>query len=194
MSDGPAEFSAMIRNAAAQSQFMQRASDIGLVQLWRTFRIVVGQDINEVWPGMKLVAVASQLVGVAALIYGAYRRDRLLMVGGMLWAAGNMCYYAMLYLLPVFVIERFGVGRGGRRSWSSELELENGGVDSSWSSELELERGGRWGMIEALLWIALLSPLQLVLLGHSANQVIGNLSLLGLMLLRIVYQRFGVRG
>ena len=179
MSDGPAEFSAMIRNAAAQSQFMQRASDIGLVQLWRTFRIVVGQDINEVWPGMKLVAVASQLVGVAALIYGAYRRDRLLMVGGMLWAAGNMCYYAMLYLLPVFVIEWVGVGRGGMRSWSSELELE---------------RGGRWWMIEALLWIALLSPLQLVLLGHSANQVIGNLSLLGLMLLRIVDQRFGVKG
>ena len=41
-------------------------------------------------------------------------------------------------------------------------------------------------MVEALLWLALLSPLQLVLLGHSANQVIGNLSLLGLMLLRMV--------
>jgi len=40
-------------------------------------------------------------------------------------------------------------------------------------------------MVEALLWLALLSPLQLVLLGHSANQVIGNLSLLGLMLLRM---------
>ena len=33
-------------------------------------------------------------------------------------------------------------------------------------------------MAEALLWLAVLSPLQLVLLGHSANQVIGNLSLL----------------
>ena len=41
-------------------------------------------------------------------------------------------------------------------------------------------------MVEALLWLALLSPLQLVLLGHSANQVIGNLSLLGLMLLRFI--------
>ena len=39
-------------------------------------------------------------------------------------------------------------------------------------------------MVEALLWLALLSPLQLVVLGHSANQVVGNLSLLGLMILR----------
>ena len=45
-------------------------------------------------------------------------------------------------------------------------------------------------MVEALLWLALLSPLQLVLLGHSANQVIGNLSLLGLMLLRM-WRRVG---
>ena len=42
-------------------------------------------------------------------------------------------------------------------------------------------------MVEALLWLALLSPLQLVLLGHSANQVIGNLSLIGLILLRFIF-------
>ena len=200
MSDGLAEFSAMIRNAAAQSQFMQRGSDIGLVQLWRTVRIVLGQDVHEVWPGMKLVAMTSQLIGAAALIYGACRRDKLLMVGGMLWAAGNMYYYAMLYMLPVFALEFRGQGAGDR-SWSSELELESGGGDfswsqksggRSWSSELELESGGGdfccsqgLVMVEALLWLALLSPVQLVLLGHSANQVIGNLSLLGLMLFRM---------
>ena len=177
MSDGLAEFSAMIRNAAAQSQFMQRASDFGLVQLWRTVRIVLGQDIQEVWPGMKLVAIASQLIGAVALIYGVCRRDKLLMVGGMLWAAGNMYYYAMLYLLPVFVLEWVVGEKGaGGRSWSSELELESGGGDFSWSQGLKV--------VEALFWLALLSPLQLVLLGHSANQVIGNLALLSLLLLR----------
>ena len=185
MSDGLAEFSAMIRNAAAQSQFMQRGSDIGLVQLWRTVRIVVGQSVNEVWPGMKLVAVTSQLTGAAALIYGVCRRDKLLMVGGMLWAAGNMYYYAMLYVLPVFVLEWIVEEKGsGGRSWSSELELESGGENSS-RSQVPGGRSHGLMVVEALLWIALLSPLQLVLLGHSANQVIGNLSLLGLMLFRM---------
>ena len=37
-------------------------------------------------------------------------RGLLLMVGGMLWAAGNMYYYAMLYLFPVFVLEFRGQG------------------------------------------------------------------------------------
>ena len=166
MSDGLAEFSAMIRNAAAQSQFMQRASDFGLVQLWRTVRILLAQDIQEVWPGMKFVAVTSQLIGVAVLIYGVCRRDKLLMVGGMLWAAGNMYYYAMLYLLPVFVLEF--------RGSESVVSTQESG-DRSWSLVV----------VEALLWLALLSPLQLVLLGHSANQVIGNISLLSLLLLRL---------
>ena len=179
LSDSLAEFSAMVRNAAAQSQFMQRASDFGLVQLWRTVRIVLGQDIQEVWPGMKLVAVTSQLIGAAALIYGVCRRDKLLMVGGMLWAAGNMYYYAMLYMLPVFVLDWIVGEKGsGGRSWSSDLELESGGGDFSWIQGLVV--------VEAILWLALLSPLQLVLLGHSANQVIGNLSLLGLMLLHFI--------
>ena len=198
MQDGLAEFSAMIRNAAAQSQFMQRGSDIGLVQLWRTVRIVLGQSVNEVWPGMNLVAVTSQMIGAAALIYGVCRRDKLLMVGGMLWAAGNMYYYAMLYVLPVFVLEWIVEEKGARgRSWSSELERGGLGVRSQYSGVSTQESGvSAQGvvrrsqglvMVEALLWLALLSPLQLVLLGHSANQVIGNLSLLGLLLLRFIF-------
>ena len=160
---GMAELSAMVRNAAAQSQFMQRASDVGLVQLWRTFRIVTGQCVQEVWPGMKAVAILSQLIGVAMLVVGAKRRDYLLMVGGMLWAAGNMYYYAMLYLLPVLVIELFGrVDRVEGEEWK-------------W-----------WIRIELGLWLALLSPMQIVVLGHSANQVIGNVALMGLMGIRLV--------
>ena len=178
MADGLAEFLAMIRNAAAQSQFMQRGSDIGLVQLWRTVRIVLGQDVQEVWPGMKMVAVTSQLIGAAALVYGVCRRDKLLLVGGMLWAAGNMYYYAMLYVLPVFVLDWIvgEKGAGGRR-----LELERGGEIFA--------KGQGLVVVEALLWLALLSPLQLVVFGHSANQVIGNISLLGLMLLRSVQSK-----
>jgi hypothetical protein len=40
--------------------------------------------------------------------------------------------------------------------------------------------------IELGLWLALLSPLQVVVLGHSANQVIGNIALMGLMGIRLV--------
>ena len=132
---GMAELSAMVRNAAAQSQFMQRASDVGLVQLWRTFRIVTGQCVQEVWPGMKAVAILSQLIGVAVLVVGAKRRDYLLMVGGMLWAAGNMYYYAMLYLLPVLVIDLFGRVEGER--WRS------GGVVSGGVEEFGRAEGKR---------------------------------------------------
>ena len=175
---GMAELSAMVRNAAAQSQFMQRASDVGLVQLWRTFRIVTGQCVQEVWPGMKAVAILSQLIGVAVLVVGAKRRDYLLMVGGMLWAAGNMYYYAMLYLLPVLVIELFGRVEGERIN--SRVEH----VERVEGEEVKGEDGKWW--IELGLWLALLSPLQVVVLGHSANQVIGNVALMGLMGIRLV--------
>ena len=168
--DGFAALPVMIKNATLHAQFVQRASDFGLVQLWRTVRIVLGQDVQNVWPGMKFVATTSQLIGAAALIYGVLRRDKLLMVGGMLWAAGNMYYYAMLYLFPVFVLEFRGQG--------SVVSTQESGDMGKWMV-----------MVEALLWLALLSPLQLVLLGHSANQVIGNLSLLGLMSLHFLSTR-----
>ena len=163
MQDGLAEFSAMIRNAAAQSQYTLRASDFGLVQLWRTARLVAGQCIQGAWPGMKSVAVLSQLIGVAVLVVGAKRRDLFLMVCGMLWAAGNMYYYAVLYLLPVLVLE-----------WFSCNDRKDG------------KKKGLLTWVELGLWLALLSPLQVVLLGHSANQVIGNVALMGLMGIRLV--------
>ena len=116
---------------------------------------------------MKAVAILSQLIGVAVLVVGAKRHDYLLMVGGMLWAAGNMYYYAMLYLLPVLVIELFS--RGDR---VERVE----GEERKW-----------WIWIELGLWLALLSPLQVVVLGHSANQVIGNVALMGLMAIHLVF-------
>ena len=183
---GMAELSAMVRNAAAQSQFMQRASDVGLVQLWRTFRIVTGQCVQEVWPGMKAVAILSQLIGVAMLVVGAKRRDYLLMVGGMLWAAGNMYYYAMLYLLPVLVIELFSRGEGGEGEEFSRVERVDRVEGEEVRVKVKEEVGKWWIWIELGLWLALLSSLQVVLLGHSANQVIGNVALMGLMGIRLV--------
>ena len=84
--------------------------------------------------------------------------------------AGNMYYYAMLYVLPVLVIELLG-----------RVERVEGEVGS------RVERvEGRWIWVELGLWLALLSPLQVVVLGHSANQVIGNVALMGLMGIRLV--------
>ena len=80
--------------------------------------------------------------------------------------AGNMYYYAMLYVLPVLVIELF-----------SRVERVDG---EEWKWRIWVELG---------LWLALLSPLQVVLLGHSANQVIGNVALMGLMGIRLVVVR-----
>jgi hypothetical protein len=176
--DGFAALAAMVRNASEHSEFVLRSSDFGLVELWRTARVVLGLDVTSPWPGMMVVARLSQLLGLVALMLGAKRRDYLLMVGGMLWAAGNMYYYAMLYLLPVLVIELFGRGEGER--WRS------GGVVSGGVEELSRVEGKRWrNGIEVVLWLALLSPLQVVVLGHSANQVIGNVALMGLMGIRL---------
>ena len=52
--DGFAALPVMMKNAAEHSQYVLRASDFGLVQLWRTFRIVAGQSVNEVWPDLKV--------------------------------------------------------------------------------------------------------------------------------------------
>ena len=167
--DGFAALPVMIKNASLHAQFVQRAGDIGLVELWRTFRIVAGQYVNEVWPGMKAVAILSQLIGVAVLVVGAKRRDYLLMVGGMLWAAGNMYYYAMLYLLPVLVIELS----------THKTSLRTLRLSASALKDPET--------LSLLLWLALLSPLQVVVLGHSANQVIDNVALMGLMGIHLVF-------
>jgi hypothetical protein len=153
---------------------------------------------------MKAVAILSQLIGVAVLVVGAKRRDYLLMVGGMLWAAGNMYYYAMLYLLPVLVIELFsrkdrkdlnheihGIhekGRPHRDPLSSVLRRLSFLLPMTNFSRVERvdDKKGLLIWIELGLWLALLSPLQVVVLGHSANQVIGNVALMGLMGIRLV--------
>ena len=83
-----------------------------------------------------------------------------------------MYYYAMLYLLPVLVIDLFS---RGDRVEGEEVRVKAEGEERKW-----------WIWIELGLWLALLSPLQVVVLGHSANQVIGNVALMGLMGIRLV--------
>ena len=181
--DGFAALAAMVRNASEHSDFVLRASDFGFIELWRTARVVLGLDVTSPWPGMMVVARLSQLFGLVALIFGAKRRDYLLLVGGMMLLAGNMYYYAMLYVLPVLVIELFGRGEGGDVEEFSRVEhverVEGEGVKG--------EEGKWWIWIELGLWLALLSPLQVVVLGHSANQVIGNVALMGLMAIHLVF-------
>ena len=162
--NGFAALAAMVRNASEHSEFVLRASDFGFVELWRTARVVLGFGVSEPWPGMMVVARISQLFGLVALVFGAKRRDYLLLVGGMMLLAGNMYYYAMLYLLPVLVIEM-----------------------SSASQTIKQSKQSNNSLLCMLLWLALLSPLQVVLLGHSANQVIGNVALMGLMATRLVF-------
>ena len=175
--DGFAALGAMVRNASEHSEFVLRASDFGLIELWRTARVVLGLDVTSPWPGMMVVARLSQLFGLVALIFGAKRRDYLLLVGGMMLLAGNMYYYAMLYVLPALVIDLFSRGEGGEGEEFSRVER----VD-----RVEGEERKWWIWIELGLWLALLSPLQVVVLGHSANQVIGNVALMGLMGIRLV--------
>lgn len=146
---GLGSISVMIHNAAHHADFVLRSADFGLIPIWRAVRVVLHQDVSGVWPGMLLVARLSQVLGLLALLMGAWRRRYLLLVGGMLLAAGNMYYYAALYLIPVFVLEGVDCRRLGRLA----------------------------------LWFAILCPIQLVLLGHSGNIVLCNMSLLALMFL-----------
>ena len=184
--DGFAALAAMVRNASEHSEFVLRASDFGLIELWRTARVVLGLDVTSPWPGMMVVARLSQLLGLVALIFGAKRRDYLLLVGGMMLLAGNMYYYAMLYVLPVLVIELFSRGEGGEGEEFSRVECVDRVEGEVVKVKAEGEERKWWIWVELGLWLALLSPLQVVVLGHSANQVIGNVALMGLMGIRLV--------
>lgn len=95
----------MMENAVHHADTVRRQADFGLIAVWRALRILLHQDVQSFWPGLKLVAFVSQGLGVLALLYGAIKRNYILVIGGLLLAAGNMYYYAALYLLPVFVLQ-----------------------------------------------------------------------------------------
>lgn len=104
--DGFDGIPAFLANARHHADFVLRCAEFGFVQLWRSVRLVQGLDINAPWTGMMAVARLSQLLGLGALLVGVRRKDALLLVGGMLFLAGNMYYYGALYLFPAFLLQR----------------------------------------------------------------------------------------
>lgn len=147
----------MIQNAADHHAEFCRSTDFGLIQIWRTIRVALNLSASEAWPGMLIVARVSQLLGLGAAFYGAWHRRYFLLVGGMLLAAGNMYYYGALYLLPCLFLD----------------------------PHLRLPTSTFFSSLYPLSIILLLTPLQLVFLGHSCNQTLGNLALLTLMTLSL---------
>ena len=112
--DGFGGLGAMFSNMAANAEIYARSTDFGLLPVWRAARVLAGQDCSAPWAGMTAVLRISQAIGFAVLLRGCVLRDRLLAVGGMLMAAGNMLYYGMLYLAPVFAAWAAAGGtRGG---------------------------------------------------------------------------------
>lgn len=153
-SDGFAGLVAMIGNASRHGTTFLRASDFGIVPVWRAVRLLLGQDVTVAWPGVDVVARLTQLFGLANMMFAIRRRDYFLLVFGMILTAGNMYYYAALYLYPVLV--------------------------------LDMCRSKQGNCLEIFLWFILLCPIQIVLHGCSANQVLGDMALLSLFAVRAV--------
>lgn len=104
MPDGLSGLSMMLANAHENGRFYIRLAEFGLVAFWRTLRVVFHQDCTSLWPGCQLVAQLSRVIGLLMIGCGAWKRQPLLAIVGMLWAAGNMHYYGVLYLLPILVL------------------------------------------------------------------------------------------
>ena len=155
--EGLGGLGAMLSNAATNGGSYGRCTDFGLVPLWRAMRVLVGQDCSAPWPGLMAAMRISQAAGLVLALAGCVRRDRLLATVGMLMSAGNMLYYGMLYLAPAFA---FWAADGARRA--------------------SVRR------IEAMLWFAVLCPLQLVVAGHAVNGVLGSAAVMSLAVLRFV--------
>ena len=103
----PGGFSAiprMFENAAANSAAYAHGAVFGLIGYWRMARVALHLDCSHLWSGGIFVVRLSQTLGLAALVWGARRRNYVLLIGGLLLAAGNMHYYGALYLYPVFIL------------------------------------------------------------------------------------------
>lgn len=167
--DSFAAIPVMLGNAGANFMEYARAAEFGLVDIWRTVRVALHQDCMHLWPGCLAATRVSQALGLVAVGVGAWRRDLLLTVGGMLWAAGNMHYYGALYLLPVFVLTVGGSLHAAR------------------------SESAPYPVFRILVpWFVILCPLQIVVAGHSVNAVFANLALMALMAGSFVRRRLVV--
>ena len=154
--DGLGGLGAMLSNAAVNGVRYGHCADFGLVPPWRAVRVLFGLDCSAPWPGMMAAMRISQAIGLGLALAGCVRRDRLVATAGMLMSAGNMLYYGMLYLVPSFAF------------WAA---------DGSRSTAVR--------RIEALLWFAVLCPLQFVVAGHAVNGVLGSVAVMSLVVLRL---------
>lgn len=102
--DGFAGLPMMLENARMNGLVYARSAEFGLVDFWRTARVALHQNCTRIWPGLLVATRLSQILGLAMVAYGAWKRNLVWAVVGMLWAAGNMHYYGALYLLPLLVL------------------------------------------------------------------------------------------
>lgn len=71
--------------------------------------------IFEIIPLLKQILTGVGLIGIAVLLYGAYRRDKRIMIRGVyvvvlaivLWVCGNHIYDTMMDRLPDKLNERY---------------------------------------------------------------------------------------
>ena len=104
--DGFAGIPEFFENARGNAAGVSRLSAFGLIPFWRVGRVILGMDVNHAWPGMYGCIGVSQMLGLVAVTMGAFKKNDLLLVGGMLLAEGNMFYYGTLYLLCVLVLKQ----------------------------------------------------------------------------------------
>ena len=156
MPDGLGGLGAMLSNAAANGNWYARVTDFGLLPFWRVIRVLMGQDCSEPWAGMMAGVRISQALGFGLLILGCIWRDRMFAIGGMLMATGNMLYYGMLYLMPVFVV------------WAGDRTY----------------RATTVRCLEAIFWFVILCPLQFTIIGCPANGILSSTAVLALIALR----------
>ena len=96
---------AFVVHAAQNAQEGQWRADFGLIPLWRAARLACGFPAGAPWSGVVPAVRLTQAAGLGLLALAARRHDRLLAVAGLLLAAGNMYYYGLVYVLPVYLLD-----------------------------------------------------------------------------------------
>lgn len=92
-------------NALANGDHYCVRAAFGFGPIARTGMILLGRSWKDSPEILSLLQDMSMIYGIAVLFWGAWRRDRLLVVIGMMLAARNMMTYGLLYLIPVFFLE-----------------------------------------------------------------------------------------
>ena len=106
MPDGFGGMRAMFANAVENGRHYGAISAFGLGALYRSFLIVVKGSWSAADPVLRSLQGVGQLLGLAAIACGAWRKDRTLAAAGMILTFPNMMFYSLLYLLPAIAAEK----------------------------------------------------------------------------------------